>query len=354
MTQAMSPTDHAAQRLAVYLSGLSGPADPPLAARRPEPDLVVCGACETGPHIFRRHAGRVPPLDRRGVLYQSYIRPTQAMVRAVDPDAVFAIYPGDSRSRFAFPAFVKSRLVADRDAPLALLPLDHKRHWRDLAEVDRVDIPFRQKSNRLVWRGATTGAFKTFGGAIPYSARFHVATLPPHPAFDIGYSQIVQITPEHSDHPIEALRPLVRPPLSLAQQLGAKYLLSLEGNDVATGLKWMLHSNSTVIMPPPTCETWACEGELVPFEHYVPVRHDLADLTEVHAWCEANPETCEAIAHNGRAFIARFSDPGVERDLCRSVVGRYLQVTSLNLSFSRWQRLAQLPTRLAARFSPGA
>ncbi len=35
---------------------------------------------------------------------------------------------------------------------------------------------------------------------------------------------------------------------SMADQLKFKYFLSLEGNDVATGLKWMLLSNSVVFI----------------------------------------------------------------------------------------------------------
>lgn len=43
----------------------------------------------------------------------------------------------------------------------------------------------------------------------------------------------------------------LKPSLSIRQQLGYRYLVSVEGNDVASGLKWMLASNSTVLMPPP-------------------------------------------------------------------------------------------------------
>jgi len=37
------------------------------------------------------------------------------------------------------------------------------------------------------------------------------------------------------------------------------------GNDVASGLKWMLASNSVVFMPPPRVETWAMESLLQVF-----------------------------------------------------------------------------------------
>ena len=46
-------------------------------------------------------------------------------------------------------------------------------------------------------------------------------------------------------------------------------------NDVASGLKWMLYSDPVVFMPRPTHETWAMEGLLRPYVHYVPVEADL-------------------------------------------------------------------------------
>ena len=40
-----------------------------------------------------------------------------------------------------------------------------------------------------------------------------------------------------------------QPAISERRLLQYKYLLSLEGNDVATGLKWMMLSDSVVFMP---------------------------------------------------------------------------------------------------------
>lgn len=204
-----------------------------------------------------------------------------------------------------------------------------------------MDIPFAQKDNRLIWRGATTGVFRPWYPGMPYASRYYVAGLRDDPDLDVGYSEIVQISPDTSDIPVEALRMKLRPPLTIEQQLRSKFLLSLEGNDVATGLKWMLFSNSTVVMPRPTCETWACEGELVPYEHYVPVKDDLSDLRQVHDWCLANLGACEEIAQNGKRFIARFLDRQTEDRLCRRIVAAYLDKVHLQLDFGLPERLAQ-------------
>ena len=44
---------------------------------------------------------------------------------------------------------------------------------------------------------------------------------------------------------------------TMEDQLKYKYILMLEGNDVATGLKWQLISNSVVFMARPTCVSFA-------------------------------------------------------------------------------------------------
>jgi hypothetical protein len=341
-------SDFDSMRLSVYLSGL--PPEPvPAGSGAGDPAVVVCGASESRGHIFRRLADRYDWADFRGARYKNYIREAQVLVRRVDPKAVFAVFPGDCRSRLAEPVFVKSRLVADRDAPSVLLPLDHSRHWRDLAVVDDHDIPYADKTSELLWRGGTTGVFRGGGPGNPYSSRYHVASVPPRAGRDIGYSEIVQIDQTGADLPMETIRARLRPPLGIARQLRARFLLSLEGNDVATGLKWMLHSNSTVVMPHPTCESWACEGALVPYEHYVPVRDDLSDLDEVQDWCCTHLRDCEEIARNGKRFIAGFLDRRNEQDLCNRVVAAYLAVSRHEVDFLPLERLRQT----AARFLRG-
>ncbi len=352
----LSPFDLA--RLSLYLSGLATrPAQP--AAAGAEPGVVTCGASETRRHIFRRHSELYRWRDFRGARYKNYIREAQHLVRQIDDSATFAVYPGDCRTRFAQPVFVKSRLIADRDAGSVLLPLDYHRHWKDIAAVAAQDIPFEDKTNTLVWRGGTTGQFRHGIPGWPQSSRAHVANLPQRAGQDIGYSEIVQLEADDDQIPHAAIRARLLPPLAIAEQLRSRFLLSLEGNDVATGLKWMLWSNSTVIMPHPTCESWACEGALVPNVHYIPVRDDLSDLGEVHDWCMANLSHCADVARNGRQFIAAFLDPVVERELCRRVVSSYLAATDIPLSFGPLETLLQMATRLfrggtgAGRSAPG-
>lgn len=55
---------------------------------------------------------------------------------------------------------------------------------------------------------------------------------------------------------------------SQKQTLEHKCLLSIEGDDASSGLKWMLFSNAIAFLPPVTYESWALESLLQPFAHH--------------------------------------------------------------------------------------
>ena len=123
------------------------------------------------------------------------------------------------------------------------------------------------------------------------------------------------------------LRDSVKPKATIADFGRCKYQLSNEGNDVATGLKWQLYTDSVVVMPPPTMETWALEGALEPFVHYVPVKRDWSDLEARLTWAEAHPAAAANISANARAHVLRVLGASVasERRVVMAVLRGYRQ-----------------------------
>jgi hypothetical protein len=115
--------------------------------------------------------------------------------------------------------------------------------------------------------------------------------------------------------------------LSIFEQLRHRFILCIEGNDVASNLKWTFYSNSIAVMPRPACETWFEEGRLVPGVHYVECRPDFADLAEVVARHAADPALCRAINEAEHAWVRRFTDPLVERLVGIAVARRYFAAT---------------------------
>ncbi|MEO1103411.1 MAG: glycosyl transferase family 90 [Pseudomonadota bacterium] len=263
-------------------------------------------------------------------LFKNYIAQMQGVAAMAGEDKPFLVWAGDNRRSFSIPTLVRSRTiehpglgVLQRFRPPPRVP-----ETRDLTESD---IPFRDKADRLVWRGMTTGRFHAAPGELGYGPRYYVARALKRiddPSVDIGYSSRVQhsLMSRKTRADVDAA---MRPSLLVEEMLKARYILSLEGNDIATGLRWALHSNSCVVMPAPTAESWLMEAQLVPMEHYVPVAPNLHNLAATLAWCRSNIGECEKIAANGREFMARLLDEDSETALSAEVAKTFFSKVKL-------------------------
>ena len=99
--------------------------------------------------------------------------------------------------------------------------------------------------------------------------------------------------------------PFAKPRLSIKDQLKYKFILSLEGNDVATNLKWIMSSNSVCIMPRPKFETWFKEqGMLIPNYHYILIKNDFSDIEEIFNTYKHNKDFCNQIIKNANEYVS--------------------------------------------------
>lgn len=220
---------------------------------------------------------------------------------AFDPRLRLAYAFGDVTAVPTVPAVVKSRPVIDGNANAVLMKLDRLRHF----SFDRDSQPFADKRPAAVWRGALNND----------SRRRLVEAYRDHPEFDIGH-----VGPAHG-----TIRP--RRHLTVDQQRGYRYIVSLEGNDVATNLKWIMASNALCLMPRPRFETWFMEGRLEPGRHYALLRDDLADLAEKVDHYERHPGEALEIIAAAHAHVARFMDRRREELISLLVLEKYFERT---------------------------
>lgn len=223
----------------------------------------------------------------------------------------FIIRPGDVFFNTDVPIVTKSRPVGNCNN--VIINFDSIRHWKDLKIVEKNDIPFKDKNNKLIWRGAPNGIMvqelysrpsrKTFVNKYQNSSNI---------MFDIGFAYI-------------------KPRISIEEQLKSKFLVSLEGGDVATGLKWMMYSNSVVLMPHPTMISWFMEDKLEPWVHYVPLEKEFDDLEEKYNWCLNNLDKCEEIANNGKKYVEQFLDEEKEKKITNMVLRKYVDNVNISL-----------------------
>lgn len=217
----------------------------------------------------------------------------------------FNIIPGDVTTIPDHPAFVKSRPIKGNNDNSVLLPLNSQRHFRFVKDT----ISFADKLDGVVWRGAAYQKHRL--------------------KFLESCSDLNFINAGNTAVKKNGNVPFARPQMSINEQLKYKFVLSLEGNDVATNLKWIMSSNSVCIMPRPKYETWFKEGTLIPNHHYIEIRDDFADIEDVFARYLYDKSACEQITSNANLFVKPYTKRAVNHKLGMAVVCKYQSLVSI-------------------------
>ncbi|MEO9870117.1 glycosyl transferase family 90 [Ekhidna sp.] len=150
----------------------------------------------------------------------------------------------------------------------------------------KADNPWQKKADHVIWRGATTGQEQRVKLVDKYFDKY-----------DIGFASVKQ-KPQ--------LKGFKRNKVSIKDQLKYKFIISLEGNDVASNLRWILASNSVPIMKKPYWQSWIMEEKLKPNVHYLELNEDLSNLEEILSWAAINDDYCNEIAQNGKNYMSQF------------------------------------------------
>ncbi|TLS72925.1 lipopolysaccharide A protein [Aliarcobacter thereius] len=215
----------------------------------------------------------------------------------------FHFLPGDITYIPSEPAFVKSRPISDKNQNSVLLKLNQVRHYY----YEKDNLEFKNKKPILVWRGAAHQIHRQEFIKKYYS----------HPKCDVGVSKF------KNSYMLEYKKDY----LTIEEQLKYKYIMSIEGNDVATNLKWIFRSNSICFMRKPRYETWFMEGRLEANIHYVELKDDYSDLEEKIEYCENNPEFCLNIIKKAKEYSANFDNPQLELQISLLVMQKYFEKT---------------------------
>ncbi|EKO3697865.1 lipopolysaccharide A protein [Vibrio metschnikovii] len=214
----------------------------------------------------------------------------------------FRYYFGDETHIEPEPTLFKARPIAGDNQNSVLFKLDKRRHFRFVEDT----LTFSEKQSKAVFRGAVTQ---------PHRIRF-MQTLYGHPLVDAGQSNQSLENPEWQ-----------KPFMSVAEQLKYKFIICLEGNDVASNLKWAMSSNSVVITPKMKFETWFMEGTLEAGKHYIEVKDDYSDLVEKIEYYIQHPQEAEQIVHHAHEYIAPFMDAELEQLVCIKTLERYFELS---------------------------
>lgn len=179
------------------------------------------------------------------------------------------------------------------------------RHFGLLDHVAVKDIPWEEKQNIAIFRGQLTGSRDGYDGTlsdIQNCLNMRRCRL----VYEHANSKLVnaKLTNTRGRLPdkLGGVK-LTTESVTIRHLLRYKGIIMLEGNDVASGLKWSLLSNSVVLMPIPKHTSWAMEELLVPWVHYVPLADDLSDVEMKMQWVINHSDHARRISYAATLWI---------------------------------------------------
>jgi len=183
------------------------------------------------------------------------------------------------------------------------------------------NIPWEEKKNAAVWRGASTGC----GTTVETNPRLKVSYLsvlhpdkinagivkwnnrPRKQANNPYLSTIENLkgvrTSKHMEYNGVVIPQVDR--MSPMEQSSYKYLIHVDGHVSAFRLSYELKMGCVLLLADSQYRMWF-RTLLKPYEHYVPVKQDLSDLVEKIEWCRNNDDKCKIIADNARKFYYQY------------------------------------------------
>lgn len=215
---------------------------------------------------------------------------------------------GDIRDIPAEPTVVKSRALGTDNSNSVLLKLDRCRHFVYIND----HLQPEEKEDRAIFRGHIGTRENRALFCRMYADNPRVDAADTLPGATEGHKHTSQM----------------KPMMSFYEHLRFRYIMALEGNDVASNLKWIMSSRSAAVMPKPTCETWFMEGRLVGGVHYVEIRPDFSDLEEKMDHYSNHLDELRTIVDNANRYVAQFRDPRRERYIALLVMQKYFKMTN--------------------------
>lgn len=227
----------------------------------------------------------------------TYYLDSREHTRFFDPQYRAKFVFGDVLTVPQQPTILKYRPIGGDTSNYVLMKLNKVR----LFNYSTDHRPFGSKKNMLIGRAVV----KVPGRVAFYEQYFN------HPMCDLG-----QI---NRDKNLQWLKPK----LTIDDHLDYKFILCLEGYDIASNLRWVMTSNSLAVMPEPTVDSWYMESRLKPDYHYVKIKPDYSDLEERLTYYIEHPQEAEQILANARAYATQFRNEKREHLLSLLVLEKY-------------------------------
>ena len=282
--------------------------------KRPDKDYIlerINYYCKLTPELFTNRddwdTKAICLKDQPITSQKVYYFDAMEFARYFDQNLRWILDPGDKPYVAPEPAIVKNRPLVEHNEYSVILKLDKTRHFLFVNDKK----PWREKKNMTIFRGDLG----------PRKENRDVFMK----LFADGQSPMVDAA---STNHSEAHPEWQKGKLTIGEHLDFKFIMSLEGNDVASNLKWVMSSNSIAVSPKLTQETWFMEGTLIPNYHYIEVKPDFSDLEERLQYYIAHPVEAEAIIQHAHEYVSQFRDKEREKLISLLVLKKYFEITN--------------------------
>ena len=232
--------------------------------------------------------------------HRTYFFDTFEYTRYFKPSLKMNFLFGDIIHIPEIPSIVKSRPIINNQENSVLFKLNKVRHFTYTNDTNQ----FIDKKNILIGRGAVTKKHKK-------RTDFYKMY------FDNKLCDLGQIN-NNTDHDH-----WIKKKISIEEHLKYKFILCIEGVDVATNLKWVMSSNSIAIMAKPKVESWFMEKKLIGNFHYIEIKDDYSDLEERLNYYINNVDKCLEIINNANEYVKQFKDEKREKLISLLVLEKY-------------------------------
>ena len=201
------------------------------------------------------------------------------------------------------------------------------RHYKKLGDVYRYDTQWAHKKDMAVFRGQLTGSRQGYNKHLSDEENCRnlkrCNLVYNHANSTLIHARLTS-TRERLPKILNGVE-LLAPKVKLDALLEYKGIIMMEGNDVASGLKWALLSQSVVLMPTPKHTSWCMEELLLPWVHYVPLDDFATNVETQMRWVVDHPSEARRISERATLWMedlvfhpdAKEDDRKIEEEILR-------------------------------------
>lgn len=179
------------------------------------------------------------------------------------------------------------------------------RHYKKLYDVYRYDTQWSHKQDMAVFRGQLTGSRDGYNKKLSDEENCYNLKRC-RLVYNHGNSTLINArltsTRDRMPNILNGVE-LVTGKVKINSLLAYKGIIMIEGNDVASGLKWALLSQSIVLMPKPKHTSWCMEELLQPWVHYIPLNDFATNVEERMQWIIDNDKLAQRISERATLWM---------------------------------------------------